>query len=101
MLKEEMPLMDDGEQQDRTGKVQCGVQVQPADSVYGQGSVLWEAHSKLAKLVDQRMKKTAKEAVQLHEEVLLANNLDQTLRLHHVAGHAWESIGIKPLRGEE
>jgi hypothetical protein len=57
--------------------------------------------SKMDKLADQGMKKTAEEAVQLDKEVLHSNDLDQTLRLHHVAGKAREPVGIDPFGRKE
>jgi hypothetical protein len=48
--------------------------------------------------LDEHVEDAAEVGVQFSEEQLLANNLDQALRLHHVPGHARKAVGVDPLR---
>src|SRR4051812_11482763 len=52
-------------------------------------------------LLDERVQETAKDGVQVNEEVFLADNLDKTLGLHHVAGHTGKAIRVELLGGQE
>ena len=57
--------------------------------------------AELTELIDEGMQQSAKDLVQLDEEVLHPNNLDEVFGLHNIAGHAWEAIRINLLCREE
>ena len=52
-------------------------------------------------LLDERVQKMAEESMEVDKEVLLTDDLDEALCLHHVAGHTGKAIWVNLLRGQE
>ena len=54
-----------------------------------------------SELLNEGVQKMAEEAMKVHEEILLANDLDETLCLHHIARDTRKAIRVDLLRRQE
>ena len=51
-----------------------------------------------SELLNEGVQKMAEESVEVDKEVLLTDDLDEALGLHHIAGHTGKAIWVDLLR---